>query len=166
MESILITLAKSNTINFLLMAGFLYWILKKMNVSSSLKKGVDNVENTIKAAEQEKANSKNLVNEASATMNKLPDQIKEIEKFSEQKTEAFKKQLEESSKKSIENIKHNVEKVIAIEEKKNSNAVTSETVTTSIEESKNNILEMLKNKPNLKYKFIDKSLEELDRIQL
>ena len=166
MENILITLAKTNTINFLLMAAILYWIIKKMNISSSLKKGVDNVIDTIKNSEQEKKNSQNLVDCAAATMSKLPEQIKEIEKFSEQKTEVFKKQLEESSNKTIENIKQNVEKVVAIEEKKISNHITSETVADSIEASKNNIIEMLKDKPNLKYKFIDKSLEELDRIQL
>lgn len=166
MENILITLAKTNTVNFLLMAAILYLIIKKMNISSSLKKGVDNVINSIKNSEQEKENSQNLVDSAAATMSKLPEQIKEIEKFSEQKTEVFKKQLEESSKKSIENIKQNVQKVVAIEEKKISNHITSETVADSIEASKNNIIEMLKDKPNLKYKFIDKSLEELDRIQL
>ena len=166
MENILITLSKTNTINFLLMAAILYLIIKKMNISSSLKKGVDNVINSIKNSEQEKENSQNLVDSAAATMSKLPEQIKEIEKFSEQKTEVFKKQLEESSKKSIENIKQNVQKVVAIEEKKISNHITSETVADSIEASKNNIIEMLKDKPNLKYKFIDKSLEELDRIQL
>ena len=137
-----------------------------MNISSSLKKGVDNVIDTIKNSEQEKKNSQNLVDSAAATMSKLPEQINEIEKFNEQKTEAFKKQLEETSNKTIENIKQNVEKVVAIEEKKISNHITSETVADSIEASKNNIIEMLKDKPNLKYKFIDKSLEELDRIQL
>ena len=166
MENILITLAKTNTVNFLLMAAILYLIIKKMNISSSLKKGVDNVINSIKNSEQEKENSQNLVDSAAATMSKLPEQIKEIEKFSEQKTEVFKKQLEETSNKTIENIKQNVEKVVAIEEKKISNHITSETVADSIEASKNNIIEMLKDKPNLKYKFIDKSLEELDRIQL
>ena len=166
MENILITLAKTNTINFLLMAAILYWIIKKMNISSSFKKGVDNVIDTIKNSEQEKKNSQNLVDCAAATMSKLPEQINEIEKFNEQKTEAFKKQLEETSNKTIENIKQNVEKVVAIEEKKISNHITSETVADSIEASKNNIIEMLKDKPNLKYKFIDKSLEELDRIQL
>lgn len=166
MENILITLAKTNTINFLLMAAILYWIIKKMNISSSLKKGVDNVIDTIKNSEQEKKNSQNLVDSAAATMSKLPEQINEIEKFNEQKTEAFKKQLEETSNKTIENIKQNVEKVVAIEEKKISNHITSETVADSIEASKNNIIQMLKDKPNLKYKFIDKSLEELDRIQL
>ena len=166
MENILITLAKTNTINFLLMAAILYWIIKKMNISSSLKKGVDNVIDTIKNSEQEKKNSQNLVDSAAATRSKLPEQINEIEKFNEQKTEAFKKQLEETSNKTIENIKQNVEKVVAIEEKKISNHITSETVADSIEASKNNIIQMLKDKPNLKYKFIDKSLEELDRIQL
>lgn len=166
MGNIIITLAKSNTINFLLMAAILCWIMKKMNVYESLKKGVDNVIDTIKSSEQEKANSQNLVDSAAATMSKLPEQIKEFENTSERKTEVLRKQLEESSKKSIDNIRKNVQYTVTIEEKKISNRMTRETVANSITASKNNIIEMLNDKPNLKYKFIEDSLEELDRIQL
>lgn len=166
MDSIINILLKSNTINFLLMLTILCWCAGKMNLKASINKGVESVSDSIKTAELEKEKSKNLVKAAQATIEKLPNQIEDIKKFNEQKTQTFKKQLEDSTEKSIKNIEQNVEKVVSIEEKKISNAITSETVANSIEASKNNIIEMLKNKPNLKYKFIDKSLEELDRIQL
>ena len=166
MDSIINVLLKSNTINFLLMLAILFWCVKKMNLKASLNKGVENVSDSIKAAELKKNKSENLVKAAQATIEKLPAQIEDIKKFNEQKTQTFKKQLEDSTQKSIKNIEQNVEKVVSIEEKKISNAITSETVANSIEASKNNIIKMLEDKPNLKYKFIDKSLEELDRIQL
>jgi F0F1-type ATP synthase membrane subunit b/b' len=148
------------------MLAILFWCVKKMNLKASLNKGVENISDSIKAAELEKTKSENLVKAAQATIEKLPAQIEDIKKFNEQKTQTFKKQLEDSTQKSIKNIEQNVEKVVSIEEKKISNAITSETVANSIEASKNNIIKMLEDKPNLKYKFIDKSLEELDRIQL
>lgn len=159
-------LAKSNTINFLIMAYILCWIVKKIDIKSMFEKSVNNIQNTIKQSEAEKENSKNLLQNAKSTMDKLPKQIEEIEKFNEQKTETFKKQLEESSEIAIKNINKNIEKVFAIEEKKISNEITSETVSGSIEQSRQNIIEMLKNKPELHYKFIENSLDELDRIQL
>lgn len=159
-------LAKSNTINFLIMAYILYWIVKKIDIKSMFEKSVNSIQNSIKQSETEKENSKNLLQDAKNTMDKLPKQIEEIEKFNEQKTETFKKQLEESSDAAIKNISKNIEKVFAIEEKKISNEITSETVSDSIEQSKQNIIEMLKNKPELHYKFIEKSLDELDRVQL
>lgn len=159
-------LAKSNTINFLIMAYILYWIVKKINIKSMFEKSVKNIQDSIKQSETEKENSKNLLQDAKNTMDKLPKQIEEIEKFNEQKTETFKKQLEESSDAAIKNISKNIEKVFAIEEKKISNEITSETVSDSIEQSRQNIIEMLKNKPELHYKFIEKSLDELDRVQL
>lgn len=159
-------LAKSNTINFLIMAYILYWIVKKIDIKSMFEKSVNSIQNSINQSETEKENSKNLLQDAKNTMDKLPKQIEEIEKFNEQKTETFKKQLEESSDAAIKNISKNIEKVFAIEEKKISNEITSETVSDSIEQSKQNIIEMLKNKPELHYKFIEKSLDELDRVQL
>ena len=158
--------AKSNTINFLIMAYILYWIVKKIDIKSMFEKSVNSIQNSIKQSETEKENSKNLLQDAKNTMDKLPKQIEEIEKFNEQKTETFKKQLKESSDAAIKNISKNIEKVFAIEEKKISNEITSETVSDSIEQSKQNIIEMLKNKPELHYKFIEKSLDELDKIQL
>lgn len=159
-------LAKSNTINFLIMAYILYWIVKKIDTKSMFEKSVKNIQDSIKQSETEKENSKNLLQDAKNTMDKLPKQIEEIEKFNEQKTQTFKKQLEESSDAAIKNISKNIEKVFAIEEKKISNEITSETVSDSIEQSRQNIIEMLKNKPELHYKFIEKSLDELDRVQL
>ena len=159
-------LAKSNTINFLIMAYILYWIVKKINIKSMFEKSVKNIQDSIKQSETEKENSKNLLQDAKNTMDKLPKQIEEIEKFNEQKTQTFKKQLEESSDAAIKNISKNIEKVFAIEEKKISNEITSETVSGSIEQSRQNIIEMLKNKPELHYKLIEKSLDELDRVQL
>ena len=159
-------LAKSNTINFLIMAYILYWIVKKIDIKSMFEKSVNNIQNSINQSETEKENSKNLLQDAKNTMDKLPKRIEEIEKFNEQKTETFKKQLEESSEITIKNISKNIEKVFAIEEKKISNEITSETVSGSIEQSRQNIIEMLKNKPELHYKLIEKSLDELDRVQL
>ena len=164
--SLITTLAKSNTINFVLMVVILYIIVKKMNLNSSLNKSIENVENSIRQSEQEKLTSQNTLKKAQETMDKLPKQIEDIKKFNEQKTEVFKNQLENASKKSIENLKLGVKKAVLIEEKRISNEITSETVSSSIAQSKENIIKMLKEKPELHYKFIEKSLEQLDRIRL
>ena len=142
--SLITTLAKSNTINFVLMVVILYIIVKKMNLNSSLNKSIENVENSIRQSEQEKLTSQNTLKKAQETMDKLPKQIEDIKKFNEQKTEVFKNQLENASKKSIENLKLGVKKAVLIEEKRISNEITSETVSSSIAQSKENIIKMLR----------------------
>ncbi|MBR1461519.1 hypothetical protein IJ596_07830, partial [bacterium] len=79
---------------------------------------VKNVENYIEKSKTEMNNSKNMVLDSEKLLSKLPSQIEEIQKFSAQKSEIFKKQLEESTKKSIEKINANISRVVEIEEKK------------------------------------------------
>lgn len=157
---------ESNIINFCLMAWLLVWICKKMNLKSSFGNYVRAVEDYIKKSEFEKQNSDKLVKESEKLINKLPQDIKNIEKFNKQKSEILKKQLEDSAQKTITKIAKDVEDKKIIDEKIASNSMIQYSFNKSIKKVENDIIEKLKSKPELKYKFIDKSLEELDRIKL
>lgn len=96
----------------------------------------------------------------------MPTEVKKIEEFNNQKSEIFKKQLDENTQKNIEKINNTINNTMEIDEKQASNSVMTYSTVKSIEKTRKNIIEMLKSKPNLHYKFIDKSLEELDRLSL
>ena len=66
----------------------------------------------------------------------------------------------------IENIKSNILKVINAEEKSLSAKLTQDTVNNSIELAKQNIINKLNENPDLHNKFIDDSINEIDRVQL
>ncbi len=158
--------AKTNAINFAIMAFILYYILKKINFSSILNKSVEEVEHSIQKSEEDKKEALVLIDKAKYTLSNLPKDIKQIEDFTKQKSEVFQKQLEISTTKKIESINQNVDKVIAIEEKKISQEITGQTIINSVEKSKQDIIEKLKNNPDLHNKFIEESLNELDRTVL
>ena len=155
---------ESNIINFCLMVWLLVWICKKMDFGSIFTKSVKSVEDYIEKSKEEKQNSNNLVFESKKLIEKLPSQISEIEKFNKQKCDIFRKQLEASTKKSVEKLNNNIERIIEIEEKKVSNAVTEYSFRKSVEKAQTDIVSMLESKPELHKKFIDESLEELEKL--
>lgn len=157
---------ESNIINFCLMAWLLVWICKKINIKSAFNNSIKSVKDYIEKSNIEKQNSNKLVKESQELIKKLPQDKKEIEDFAQQKSEIYKKQLEENEQKIILKIAKDIEDKKAVDEKTASNSVIQYSFKKSIKKVENDILEKLKSKPELKYKFIDKSLEELDRISL
>lgn len=157
---------ESNIINFCLMVWLFVWLSKKFNIKSAFDESIKKVENYIENSKKEKENSDNLLKESKKLIKKLPTEVKKIEEFSNQKSEIFKKQLDENTQKNIEKINNTINNTMEIDEKQASNSVMTYSTVKSIEKTRKDIIEMLKSKPNLHYKFIDKSLEELDRLSL
>lgn len=155
---------ESNIINFLIMVWLLCVLCKKFELSSILNKSVDAVEDYIEKSKSEKQNSVQKVKDAQDLMDKLPSQVEEIEKFTKQKTDVFKKQLEENTLKTIQKVENNIEKIKKIDEKKTSNAIMERSFYMSIDKAQSDIINMLKSNPDLHNKFIDESLNELEKI--
>lgn len=159
-------LIDTNIVNFALMVWFFWWVFDKIDIKKLMNNVVQAVKDKIQKSESEKESSNISMNKALETLNKLPDEIKEIEKFNTDKTELFKKQLEISTQKTIDKIENNIEKSIKIEEKNISKEVMNETIEKSIEQARNNIIEMLKSNPDLHNKFIQDGLDKLDKAEL
>ena len=68
--------------------------------------------------------------------------------------------------KAIFNIEKNIDKVVSIEEKKISNLLTEKTSLASIELAKQHIEKMLEQNPELHNKFIQNSIDELDKVKI
>jgi len=155
---------ESNIINFILMIWLFAWLLKKFDFKSIFTKSIKSVDEYIQKSEKDKAHSEELVAKAEDTLKQLPAQIEEIKKVSAQKSDILIAKLEENTEKSIDKINRNITKIKAIEEDKASNTVTEYTFNRSIEQATSDIIEMLKNNPNLHEKFINESLEELEKL--
>lgn len=154
---------ESNIINFILMIWLFYWLLKKFDLKSVFTKSIKSVDEYIQKSEQDKAHSEALAAKAEDTLKQLPAQIKEIKKVSEQKAKILIDKLEENTKKSVEKINKNIIKNKSIEEDKVSNDITVYAFNKSIEQATADIIEMLKNNPELHQKFINESLKELEK---
>ncbi len=59
-----------------------------------------------------------------------------------------------------------MERSLLIEEEKISNLMTGRTIAASVAMAQDNIRNLLKGNPDLHLKFIDESLDELDKVEL
>lgn len=159
-------LATSNAINFIIMLVILGVIIVKMNLKSTLSDAVAGVENSIKNSDNEKEKSENVLQTSKNEFDRLPEVIKNLENEAELKVRVFKDKIEENTQKNIQDIQKNVERSLLIEEEKISNLMTGRTIATSVAMAQDNIRNLLKGNPDLHLKFIDESLDELDKVEL
>ncbi len=159
-------LATSNAINFIIMLVILGVIIVKMNLKSTLSDAVAGVENSIKNSDKEKEKSENVLQTSKNEFDRLPEVIKNLENEAELKVRVFKDKIEENTQKNIQDIQKNVERSLLIEEEKISNLMTGRTIAASVAMAQDNIRNLLKGNPDLHLKFIDESLDELDKVEL
>lgn len=159
-------LASSNAINFIVMVLILGWIIKKVNIASALSKNISGIENNIQKSDKTKADSMKYLDDAKALIDRLPSDIKELEKNSADKIEIFKNKIEENTQKSIQHLSENIDRVISIEEKKISNLLTEDTTKESMLLAEKNIKNLLSENPELHNIFIQNSIDELEKVQL
>lgn len=159
-------LATSNAINFIIMLVILGVIIVKMNLKSTLSDSVASVENSIKNSDNEKEKSENVLQTSKNEFDRLPEVIKNLENEAELKVRVFKDKIEENTQKNIQDIQKNVERSLLIEEEKISNLMTGRTIAASVSMAQDNIRDLLKDNPDLHLKFIDESLDELDKVEL
>lgn len=157
---------ESNIINFCIMVWLFVWLSKKFDFISAFNKAINNVKDYIEKSENEKESSLKLVTDSEKLIEKLPSDIKKIENFNKQKSETYKKQLEESTEGAIEKIIKDIKEDTIIEEKKASNLILEYSCGESLKKAQNDIIELLKSDPQKHYEFIEKSLEELEKVNI
>ncbi len=159
-------IVKSNTFNFVLLVAIFCFIFKKINISKILEKLQNDIINAIE-------NVKNSKNIADLKLSKAKESIKNLDKDIENQMAQANKTAQsiadtifQNTDKSIELINKNVDKVISTEEKSLSSALTEKTAQAAILIAQNHIITTLINRPDLHERYINESIQELDRIQL
>lgn len=164
--NILKELATSNTINFAIMAILLGVIIKKLHLSTAFEKSIEAIKNQISNSETEKANSSKILGKNKDLIEKLPNELEEMEKTSQSKLTAFEEKIEDNTRKTIENLVLSTDRIKSIEEKKVSNLLTQSTSKEALELAKNRICELLEKNPEMHNDFIQQSIDELDKVKI
>ncbi|MCM1338554.1 MAG: hypothetical protein NC191_02655 [Muribaculaceae bacterium] len=164
--SILKYILHSNIINFVLMMVILVWLVRKLNLGKTFDDSVSVVEAGIKKSDEAKQKALQNLDDAKALMERLPADIKAMKLSGENKGEIFKQEIENNAQKTISNINHNVEHTIEVEEKKFSNVMIDKTSIAAVELAGAHIIDLLKADPELHNKFIQDSLDEIDKVKL
>ena len=112
--NILKELATSNTINFAIMAILLGVIIKKLHLSTAFEKSIEAIKNQISNSETEKANSSKILGNNKDLIEKLPNELEEMEKTSQSKLTAFEEKIEDNTRKTIENLVLSTDRIKSI----------------------------------------------------
>lgn len=157
-------IVESNTFNFIVLILIFAILFKKINISSVIEKIRDEIVNTIEKAKKEQENAKNKLLNAEKAIENIDDEIKQKLNEASKRAEDMSKQILDNTDLRLKLIEKNIERVVNAEEKTLSAKMTEKTLKTSVELAKKQIINMLESNPDMHNKYIDESIENLDRV--
>ncbi len=159
-------IVQSNTFNFAILVIIFAVIFVKIDLPAVIEKIKNDVAQAIENAKKEKENAEIELETAKKTAANTDNEVTEQLRSAENNARNLSEGIMKNTEIQIENIKSNILRVITAEEKNLSSKLTQETVNSSIELAKQNIINKLSENKSLHEKFIDDSIKELDRVQL
>lgn len=160
------TIVKSNTFNFIVMLLLLGWIVKKINLTNTLNKFKSDIIKSIENSKQEKENGISALKDAEKSVENIEAEIAERLEIANKQAENIEKDILNLADNKIKQIENSIFKVIENEEKRISTKLIYNTTQDAVKLAKEKISKLLEENPILHEKFINESLEELDRIEL
>lgn len=157
-------IVESNTFNFIIFVAILAFIFKKIDVASIITSLQQKIIKIIETAKKERADAEDELRKAEKSVENLGQELKIIMDDAQKSAETIEKKIFIEAQSQIENIEANAKKIIAAEEKLLISNLTKATAKASIEKAKQNITGVLESTPSLHEKYIDQSIDELDRL--
>lgn len=160
------TIMESNAFNFVLMIAFFAWLFKKIDIKKAITAVKDSVIQALNNADNEKKIAGEELSKAKGLVKNLDSEIKETLTAAENNAKDLVSKIEDSTRQRVETIENNIERVISGEEKTINAKLTSLCSKNSIDIAKEKLLNKLAQNPELHQKYLDKSLEDLDKVEL
>lgn len=157
-------IVESNTFNFAVLLIIFAVLFKKLNVSAGIEKIKQDIINTLNNVKFERENAKNKLFDAQKSIEHINEDIKQRLDEASKRGEGIAKQILSSTDEQVQLIEKNISRVINAEEKTLSAKMTSKTLQASIELAKQHIIKSIANNPELHNKFIDESIENIDKV--
>lgn len=155
---------ESNTFNFAVLLVIFAVLYKKMNVADGIEKIKQGIINSINSAKEEQKCAKNKLKDAKKSIENIDSDIAKQLEDAAQRGEGLANQILANTEEKVQLIEKNVKRVINAEEKTLSAKMTEKTLNASIELAKKHIISTLENNQDLHNKFIDESIENIDRM--
>lgn len=157
-------IVESNTFNFAVLLVIFAVLYKKMNVADGIEKIKQGIINSINSAKEEQKCAKNKLKDAQKSIENIDSDIAKQLKDAVQRGEGLANQILANTEEKVQLIEKNVKRVINAEEKTLSAKMTEKTLNASIKLAKKHIISTLENNQDLHNKFIDESIENIDRM--
>ena len=155
---------KSNAFNFVVFVLIFAWIIKKFNFKGMFEALQKKIADIIEEAKRTKAEAQQELITAEKEVENLPQVLNEIIQDAEKSANVIGEKILNEAKKQIESIESNAVKVIEAEEKLLISKLTKNTSKVSVEIAKSHVESVLEQTPSLHEKYINESIEELDRL--
>ena len=154
----------SNLFNFVVFVLIFAWIFKKINFKGMLESFQQKVKNIIELAKREKEDAHNKLMQAEKAVENLGEELKGIVSDASKNADVISEKLLAEAQAQIESIEANAKKLIEAEEKLLVANLRRSTSVLSVEVAKAHIEKTLQETPTLQEKYINESIEELDRL--
>lgn len=154
----------SNTFNFVVFVLILAWVFKKINISQIITSLQEKIIKLINEVKKEKEEAENALINAEKAVENLPSELNEIMQDAQKSAETISKKVLSEAEKQIKDIEENSVKVIEAEEKLLISNLTKKTSLASVKLAGDHIKNVLVETPTLHEKYINDSIEELDRL--
>lgn len=157
-------IVQSNTFNFAILVVIIAIVFAKINLPEIIENIRSEVSRAIENAKLEKQNAEKELKSAKNAVKNTDTEVQQKLDGAKQNVNNLTNEIMKNTQEQIKHIEKNVERVISAEEKKLSTKLMQETIQQSIELAKQNIINRLDK--DLHEKFIDDSINELDRVKL
>lgn len=156
----------SNTFNFIVMLMILGWIIKKANLGEVLEGLKNKVIDSIEKSKLEKENAYISLSNAQKEVEHLDEEIKNRISQAEKHAQTVAQRIFDETDNKVKQIEENIQRVIEAEEKTISSRLTGKAAKASVELAKNHIKNLLAQNPQLHDKYINESINDIDRIKI
>lgn len=158
------TILMSNTFNFVLFVLILAWVFKKIDVHAMIVSLQQKIIKILDEAKKEKEEAQNKLAQAEKAVENLGEELKIIVDDAHKSAEVISTKILTEAQKQLESIEQNAQKTIEAEEKMLIGKLTKSTSKASVEAAKSHVQNVLGETPSLHEKYINESIDELDRL--
>ena len=158
-------IVESNTFNFVVLMALAILLIKKLKFNEKIDEAIAKIKETIDRSEAVRQES---IEELNANIEKTKNvhlEIEEIEKRGQENLKNIEEKLNKNSENQVISIKQNADKIITSKEKEIVQNLSKKTVLASLEIAKNHVVNLLEKNPEYHQKFIEESIEELNRLK-
>ena len=160
-QNLLTVFIQSNTLNFLVVLAFLIWVISKINIGGKLEHLKNQIKSYVNESEQEKQAADERLSDIKEKVQKLPEEIKNIEKSAKSSIDNLVLKSKENFEEKARDIDNNVKRIMDLETKKFKSKLTAILSEASIDLARDNALKQLENNREMHDKYIYEAIDEI-----
>ncbi len=157
---------ESNTFNFIVLLVLAVIVMQKLKVGTVVQKLRDDIVDAIENSKQVREQARKHLDDAKHKIEHIDDEILGVLTLASKQADNVAASISEGVERKLQQIKNNTKKVIDAEEKTLIASLTDKTSRSSVELAKKYVKSRLVAEPDLHKKYIEESINELDKVKL